>query len=84
MQTLILHGGKVEVILFDDLTGIARLTKKPAREIKLRLEHPLDTAEPVFLPMSNDPLDWIICHELSKVPRRSSHRQLCLFEAAHV
>lgn len=84
MQTLILHGGRVEVIIFDDLTGIARLTKKPAREIKFRVEKPLDAAEPVFQPMSDDPLDWIICHELSKVPRRSSHRQLCLFEAAHV
>ena len=86
MQTLILQGGKVEVILFDDLTGTARLTKKPAREVKLRIEKPLDTAEPVFHPMSCDPLDWIICYELSKVPRKSSHRQMCLFEreAAHV
>ena len=77
-HTLII-GGKIEVLIFDDLTGKARLMKHPeAREILLRIEKPLSEAEPVFRPMSDNPVDWLICHTLTK--RKKQLRQLCLFE----
>lgn len=80
MPHTIIVGGRIEVQIFEDLTGKARLMNHPeAKEILLRIEKPLSEADPVFHPMSDNPLDWLICHDLS-YRKRKGLRQLCLFE----